>query len=45
MRHNVDLIVAATALVSDMTLVSNDSLFRALAHIEPALHIEDWTAP
>lgn len=44
-RHNIDLMIAATALAEGLTLVSNDSLFRTLAEIEPALHIEDWTQP
>ena len=43
-RHNVDLMIAATAIVEDLTLVSNDSLFQRLAKIDTRLHLEDWTA-
>ncbi len=42
-RHNIDIALAATAIVEGLILVSNDSLFRDLAAIEPRLIVEDWT--
>jgi predicted nucleic acid-binding protein len=42
-KHNVDLVLAATAITENLTLVSNDSLFRDLAAIDPRLSVEDWT--
>ena len=41
-RHNLDLMIAATALATDATLVSNDSIFRSLMEIEPTFHCENW---
>lgn len=43
-RHNIDLLLAATALVEGAVLVSNDGLFVTLAALEPRLAIENWTA-
>ena len=41
-RHNVDLILASTAIVEDAVLVSNDGIFATLARIEPRLTVENW---
>jgi predicted nucleic acid-binding protein len=41
-RHNVDLILASTALAEGTVLVSNDRIFRALAELEPRLTVERW---
>jgi predicted nucleic acid-binding protein len=43
-RHNVDLILASTALVEDAVLVSNDAIFATLAALEPRLMVENWAA-
>ena len=41
-RHNVDLILASTAIVEKAVLVSNDAIFKALAQLEPRLSVENW---
>ena len=43
-RHNVDLLLATTAIVEGAVLVSNDGIFAALAALEPRLSIENWAA-
>jgi predicted nucleic acid-binding protein len=43
-RHNVDLILASSAIVEGAVLVSNDALFRTLAELEPRLTVENWAA-
>jgi predicted nucleic acid-binding protein len=43
-RHNVDLILASTAIIQDAVLVSNDTIFRTLAELEPRLDVENWAA-
>ena len=40
--HNVDLMIAATAVVEPCTLVSSDSIFRDLRDLEPDLRHEVW---
>lgn len=40
--HNVDLILAATCLADDWTLVSSDTIYSDIAAIEPDLRAEDW---
>src|SRR3954454_8256423 len=41
-RHNVDLILASTAIGEDAVLVSNDAIFVTLAELEPRLSVENW---
>ena len=41
-RHNIDLILASTAIIENAVLVSNDTIFKALAALEPRLAIESW---
>ncbi len=41
-RHNVDLILASTAVVRGAVLVSNDGIFRTLAEVQPQLIVENW---
>jgi predicted nucleic acid-binding protein len=36
-RHNIDFLLATTAIVEGAVLVSNDGLFRTLAEFEPGL--------
>ncbi len=43
-RHGVDLILAATALVDALVLVSNDRVFAEIAAIEPGLRLENWAS-
>lgn len=40
--HAVDIMIAATAIVEDCTLVSGDSIFRDLQGLNRALGVEDW---
>ena len=41
-RHNVDLILASTAISEGAVLVSNDAIFNTLAEIDPRLVVENW---
>ena len=41
-RHNLDLILASTAIVAGAVLVSNDAIFATLAELEPRLSVENW---
>jgi predicted nucleic acid-binding protein len=38
-RHNIDLILASTAIAGSAVLVSNDRIFRTLAEVEPRLDL------
>ena len=40
--HNVDLMLAATAIAEGCTLVSGDGLYSDLSGLDPALKIENW---
>lgn len=42
-QHNIDFILAATALADNATIVSNDGIFLALQETEPKLKVENWT--
>ena len=41
-KHNIDLIIAATALAEDCTLVSGDAVYREFQTSHPDLALEDW---
>ena len=41
-RHNLDLLIASTAIAMDATIVSNDRIFEKLMEIEPKLKYENW---
>lgn len=41
-RHNLDLLIASTAIALDAVLVSNDKIFENLAKIDPVLKYENW---
>jgi predicted nucleic acid-binding protein len=43
-RHNIDLILASTAVVEGAVLVSNDGIFATLARLEPRLAVANWAA-
>jgi predicted nucleic acid-binding protein len=40
--HNIDVMLAATAIAEDCTLISGDSMYADLQKIDPTLHVEDW---
>lgn len=40
--HNIDLILAATAVTESCTLVSADSLFGDLQKLEPRIILQNW---
>jgi predicted nucleic acid-binding protein len=41
-RHNVDFLLASTAIAESAVLVSNDGIFRTLAELDPRLMVENW---
>ncbi len=41
-RHNLDLLIASTAIALDAIIVSNDMIFQKLSEIEPMLKYENW---
>ncbi len=41
-QHNIDFILASSAIAEDAVLVSNDKIFLAIRDIEPALRLENW---
>lgn len=41
-RHNLDLLIASTAIALDAIIVSNDAIFKKLSEIESLLRCEDW---
>lgn len=43
-RHNIDFILASSAIAEDAVLVSNDKIFEELREINPALQLENWAA-
>ena len=42
-RHNVDFMLASTAIVENAVMVSNDNIFKQLKEITPKLQYENWT--
>jgi predicted nucleic acid-binding protein len=42
--HNVDLMVAATAVTEGCTLIGADSIYQELQRLDPTLRIENWLA-
>ena len=41
-KHNIDLMIAATALTAGCTLVSGDAIYRELQASHPDLKLESW---
>jgi predicted nucleic acid-binding protein len=41
-RHNLDLLIASTAIAMDAIIVSDDGIFEKLMDIEPLLKYENW---
>lgn len=44
-KHNIDLMIAATALAENCTLVSADAVYADLRKSHAELQVEDWVAP
>lgn len=42
-RHNIDLMLAVTAITKGAALVSADRGFEAVRGLHPALRVEDWS--
>jgi predicted nucleic acid-binding protein len=42
-KHNVDLMIASTAIAENAILVSNDKIFKEVKNIHPDFLLEDWT--
>jgi len=42
-KHNIDIILACTAIVNSCILISEDTIFTDLKQLEPKLIIESWT--
>jgi predicted nucleic acid-binding protein len=42
--HNMDLMVAATAITEGCTLISADGIYSDLQRIDPTLRVENWLA-
>jgi len=40
--HNVDLMVAATAIIEGCTLIGVDEIYQELQRLDPTLRIENW---
>ncbi|HEX4963006.1 MAG TPA: type II toxin-antitoxin system VapC family toxin [Thermoanaerobaculia bacterium] len=43
-RHNMDVMVAATAITEGCTLISADGIYSDLRRIDPTLRVENWLA-
>ena len=41
-RHNLDLLIASTAMATNSIIVSNNRIFEKLVEIEPKLKYENW---
>lgn len=42
--HNMDLMLAATAIIEGCTLVSADGIYSDLQQLDPTLRVENWLA-
>jgi predicted nucleic acid-binding protein len=42
-KHDIDFILASTAIKDHLIIVSNDSLFRNIKELYPTLQVENWT--
>jgi predicted nucleic acid-binding protein len=42
-KHNIDLMIAATAIVENYSLVSADSIYAEISGFDDRLKIGDWT--
>lgn len=44
-RHNIDFVLAASALAEEAVMISNDSIFEKIKEVYPGLQFENWTQP
>ena len=42
-KHNIDFMLASSAIVENMILVSNDNIFRAIEPMHDDFQLENWT--
>jgi predicted nucleic acid-binding protein len=42
-KHNIDLMIAATAVVENCILVSADTIFPEVSGVDARLKLENWT--
>jgi predicted nucleic acid-binding protein len=42
-KHNIDLMIAATSVVENYSLVSADSIYNEISSLDDCLKVEDWT--
>jgi predicted nucleic acid-binding protein len=42
-QHNIDFILAASAITEQAVMVSNDSIFEKIKEIYPEFQLENWT--
>jgi predicted nucleic acid-binding protein len=43
-KHNIDLMIAATAVVENCILISADTIFPEIVNVDARLKLENWTA-
>jgi predicted nucleic acid-binding protein len=43
--HNMDIMLAATAIVEGCTLISGDGIYSDLQQLDPTLRVENWLKP
>lgn len=43
-KHNVDFLIASSAIAENAILVSNDKIFESIAKIDPSLRCENWAS-
>lgn len=41
-QHNIDFILASSAIAEEAVLVGNDKIFLLIRDVEPALRLENW---
>ena len=42
-KHNVDLMIASTAISESSTLIANDEIYKVLMQIHPPFQYQNWT--
>ena len=43
--HNMDIMLAATAIIEGCTLISGDGIYSDLQQLDPTLRVENWLKP
>jgi len=41
-RHNLDLLIASSAIATNSIIISDDTIFKKLSEIEPLLKYDNW---